>query len=318
MDKSLKSELKRLLFKEEERILNVLGVGEFSSGEELLITDEVLNGGSYDISIRPHTGSVAFPLHRHNFLEIMLVLSGRITHCIDGKTVTLSGGDILFLNKHRSHSVALADKGDVAINVIVSDRFAESLKGELGGTVFAELLKENSSPVGGGVFLHFRAHDRQIENLTENMLRELCEPSPRINVLSRTVELLMVYLSEGSEEYLLDGSLPTDSASKRKRAIASYLKESYKSASLNELAGKLYVTVPYLSRLVKEYFGKTFKELLIEERMRRARRLLTETDIPIGDVIQGVGYENDSYFHREFKKRYGTTPLALRRSCPKR
>ena len=127
MDQSLKRELEKLLFSEEERILGVLGVGGGESDSELLITDEVLNGGKYDISIRPHTGSVAFPLHRHSFLEIMLVISGSIVHRIDGKRITLSGGDILFLNKHAVHSVDIAEAGDVAINVIISDRFADSV-----------------------------------------------------------------------------------------------------------------------------------------------------------------------------------------------
>ena len=313
MDQSLKRELERLLFSEEERILGVLGVEGGKSDGELVISDEVLNGGKCDISVLPHTGSVEFPLHRHSFLEMMLVLSGSIVHRIADKRITLGEGSILFLNKHLCHSVDAAKAGDVALNVIISDRFAESVRAELSATVFADLLKENANQAGEGVYLHFCAKDKLIENLKENLLIELTSSAPRIRILTKTVELLMTHLSLGSDEYLCDASAPTDKDKRRRLAISAYIKDNYRTATLTELSERLYVSAPYLSKIVKEYFGKSFKELLIEERVERAKKLLSDTDIPIGDVIQSVGYENDSYFHREFKKLTGSTPLALRK-----
>lgn len=64
---------------------------------------------------------------------------------------------------------------------------------------------------------------------------------------------------------------------------------------------------------ISEYFGKSFKELLLDERMKRAEELVLKSEIPISRLIEAVGYENESYFHKEFKKRYGQSPLALRR-----
>ena len=77
----------------------------------------------------------------------------------------------------------------------------------------------------------------------------------------------------------------------------------------------MYLTTPYLSKITVDLFGKSFKELVIDERMSRARVAFETTRMSIGDVIRSVGYENESYFHREFKKRYGITPLAMRKRC---
>ena len=49
------------------------------------------------------------------------------------------------------------------------------------------------------------------------------------------------------------------------------------------------------------------------ERFGVARELLANTDMSIGDIIFHIGYENTSYFHKEFKKRHGMTPKAFRR-----
>ena len=53
--------------------------------------------------------------------------------------------------------------------------------------------------------------------------------------------------------------------------------------------------------------------LLMEERFTAAEKMLMTTDIPIGDIINNVGYENSSYFHKEFKDRYGMPPNEYRR-----
>ena len=75
----------------------------------------------------------------------------------------------------------------------------------------------------------------------------------------------------------------------------------------------MYLTPPYLSKITKELFGKSFKELVVDEKMERAHTAFISTELSVGDVIRSVGYENESYFHREFKKRYGLTPLAIRK-----
>ena len=51
----------------------------------------------------------------------------------------------------------------------------------------------------------------------------------------------------------------------------------------------------------------------MDERMARAKTAFEATNMSVGDVIRSVGYENESYFHREFKKKWGKTPLALRK-----
>ena len=70
----------------------------------------------------------------------------------------------------------------------------------------------------------------------------------------------------------------------------------------------------YLCRLISEYFGVSFKKLLTSVRFDTACSLLASTDMPIGDIINRVGYENSSYFHKEFKKRFGVTPNNYRKN----
>lgn len=313
-----------ILSRESEEETGILG-GEvlnrkiYSGGEDFVINEARLFGAGRGISARTHTRYTDFPKHRHNYVEMMIVLSGSITHRIDGEPLTLSTGEILIMNKHVTHSVDRSGKDDIGVNIIMSDRFIDGVAGELSGTVFSSLIKENAKVGGSAIYLAFRTGGRKyIDNAIENLLFELTVRGEDVGVMSGTVSLLLRYLSLENEELLLHGNVKADKEEARRLSILSYIKASYRTASLSELSDKLYLTVPYLSKLIKESFGKSFKELVVDERMERAKGAIEGTTLPIGDVIRSVGYENESYFHREFKKRYGYTPLAIRKMISKK
>ena len=68
-----------------------------------------------------------------------------------------------------------------------------------------------------------------------------------------------------------------------------------------------------ISKLVKKHTNMTFKELLQEKRLNKAKQLLNETDISIVEIISLVGYENLTYFYKIFKEKYGYTPKDFRK-----
>ena len=309
-----------ILSRESEEETGILG-GEvlnrkmYSGGDEFVVNEARLFGAGRSISARTHTRYVDFPQHRHNYVEMMIVLSGSITHEIDGAELTLEKGELLLMNKHVAHSIRRSGKDDIGVNIIMSDSFIDGVAAELSGTVFSHLIKENAKSGGSPMYLAFRYGGRKyIENTIENLLFELTEKGEDVAIMSGTVSILLRYLSLENEELLRVGTVNTDKDEERKIEIISYVKSNYRTATLGELSERLYLTPPYLSKITKELFGKSFKELVVDERMESARSAFLNTSLSVGDVIRSVGYENESYFHREFKKRYGTTPLAIRKN----
>ena len=317
MRKDITEKLSRISREEEELLLGgELEKEKYSYPGDFIISDLVLHGKG-EISVRPHTRFTLFPEHKHNYMEMMITLSGTLTHVIDGKRIELSAGDILFLNKHISHSVLRAERDDLGVNVIISDSFLESIADELSGTVFSGFIKQNSLPLGEGMYLHFSTNgESALNNLVENLLSELFRENGADRfIMSRTVSLLLIYLSRESEDRLLAATELPDKDAKRVMEISSYLKNHYRDGSLYELSRQLYLSVPYLSKLIRKKTGKSFKELMLNERIARAEKLITETDMQIGEIISAVGYENESYFHREYRKKTGESPLATRKKA---
>ncbi len=315
MDEFLLSQIS-MISEEEERILSGIPLDRelYTSNSDFVVSSDKMTGGMRDITVRTHTRYTSFPLHRHNYLEMMIVLSGNITNHISGETITLGEGDILILNKHVSHSIDRAETPDIGVNIILSDNFMDSLSKELAETVFSELAEQNAKSDGSGIYLCFSTKgNKQISNIIENLLFELLEYSSDMQILRYTTALLFDYLSRNSGTLLRIASRLPDRDGMRKSAILGYIRSNYRTATLKELSELIFLSAPYLSKIISEYFGKSFKELLFEERMARATEMIKKTGLPIGDIINSVGYENESYFHREFKRRTGKTPLSLRK-----
>jgi len=78
--------------------------------------------------------------------------------------------------------------------------------------------------------------------------------------------------------------------------------------NLIKLAEELDIDRYSMSQVINEGFGKGFYELINEYRINEAKKILSETDINIGDVIFEVGFNNHASFYKAFKKHTKTTP----------
>ncbi|MBS9535858.1 helix-turn-helix transcriptional regulator [Mycobacterium sp. M1] len=82
--------------------------------------------------------------------------------------------------------------------------------------------------------------------------------------------------------------------------------------SLAEVARDVAVSPGYLTTLVRNRTGRTVLEWITERRMGEARRLLTDTRLPIADVADQVGLPDPGYFTRVFRQAHGTSPSSWR------
>lgn len=90
--------------------------------------------------------------------------------------------------------------------------------------------------------------------------------------------------------------------------ITAYIESEADSVTLKSAAAHFGYHPVYISRLLPEKTGKTFSELLLEARMRRAKMLLELTDLPVERIASMLGYSNSSNFYKYFKKYYGFSP----------
>jgi signal transduction histidine kinase/DNA-binding response OmpR family regulator/ligand-binding sensor domain-containing protein len=68
-----------------------------------------------------------------------------------------------------------------------------------------------------------------------------------------------------------------------------------------------------LYRKTKELTNMTPSELIRHLRLKRSAALLTTTSLSVSEIYYQTGFNNQSYFYREFKKMYGFSPMDYRK-----
>ena len=95
----------------------------------------------------------------------------------------------------------------------------------------------------------------------------------------------------------------------------AYIEEHYaQKLTLQEVADKCYVSQWHLSKLINKYTGNTFYELLNNVRIEKAKALLNDPKLKIGDIVDMVGYSDAAHFSRVFKRIVGVSENEYRNS----
>ena len=79
-----------------------------------------------------------------------------------------------------------------------------------------------------------------------------------------------------------------------------------------EIAARHFVSAVYLSDCFKRATGMTVGNFIIHVRLERSRHILAQTNLPVTEIAEQVGYQDASYFSRLFRKRTGMTPESYR------
>lgn len=82
--------------------------------------------------------------------------------------------------------------------------------------------------------------------------------------------------------------------------------------TVKDIAGHVHLHPAYFSQVFKAEVGIPPSRYLLNVRMGHARRLLTNTDIPVAEVASHCGFRSASYFSRAFRRATGTSPLKFR------
>lgn len=86
-----------------------------------------------------------------------------------------------------------------------------------------------------------------------------------------------------------------------------------KHRPLEWYAGELCISVKHLTNICKQNSGKTAYEWITEYVKEDIRYYLRQTDMPIKQICDTLGFSNPSFFGKYVKEQFGTTPLNLRR-----
>ena len=225
---------------------------------------------------------------------LMYIVSGRLTVRLDGGDICATSGDFIIFPPNYKYFYKYTEEDEPLSYLWVhfTGSAAEQYLCDLGLDELPALRHSKSDALAE---LHF---ERMFEIYsTDDSLRAHALSAVLLETL---VELARSWKSNNNEKSL-------------SRSLA-YINNRYtEKIRLCDLAALESLSPSRYHVVFKEKMGMPPSEYIIELRLRHASGLLSSTDMPIGEISSLVGYDDQRFFCRIFKKKLGVSPSEYRK-----
>lgn len=226
-----------------------------------------------------------------------IVLDGKGTLVYNGQTYSLECGDCFFIDCRAPHSYQSdLDKPWEIIWVHFNGCTSEEYY-----KLFMAQLPPVFRPVSNAKFI----------SLLQELLRLNTETYADTEILTSGLlsNLLTMLLTVNSISEEDDTALQA-----KLKTVLAYVDANFTAEiSLDDLSHRFYISKYYLTREFKRAYGETIFQHIIGLRINYAKRLLRFTDKSVEEISELCGFNDQSYFSKQFKKAENVTCLAFRR-----
>ncbi len=241
----------------------------------------------------------SLPLHRHDFYEIDIIISGDVVSTVNDKEFNLSCGDVVLLAPSDCHSYTI-QKG----SPMKSYNIAFSMGLISPATI--SLIPQNMK------IIHLSEKNFECVSHMCDFLCERYDANSRDSafIMKSSIEWLFAFLSEISE----NGAHTSSDIAKFSEAL-SYINSNFHLESIDRdsVAKVMCMSPTHFSKMFHKMVGMPFRDYLLNTRLNYANGMLKMTDMTIVEIALMSGFNSESYFSKAFKKRFGVSPGKVRR-----
>jgi len=254
------------------------------------------------VTVEPRAPQDRFPVHDHEFAEIVIVASGHGWHLWNDEPQFITGGEVFYIQPQDRHSFEqVCDLHLTNVLYRPSKHFLDP------GRV--QHLLEN--PQGHNRWQLTDDALRRLEPLISQLTREVRSEDPHSDVLA---ESLFIQLAVA----LWRNRIPIDCDHLPERSrlghVLAYLRH-YCTAELNieEVAQRSGYSLRTFARTFREMTGTTPHNYLVQLRISHAKRAIRTTSDSITEIAFASGFHDSNYFSSCFSKMTGLSPSEYRR-----
>lgn len=279
---------------------------------------------SFDSSFTVHEVKSAYfnrPWHFHPEYELAYILEGTGKRFIGDKISDFQPGDLVLMgsnlphwyrcDEHYYHNNPLFKARSIIIQFNIDF---------LGDTF---LLSPEMYEIHQ--ILHKAQRGLELQGQLAHKVSKLMRELPLLNGLERLLHLLSILnaISKSDEYHILSNkgpSLETNTNDpKRINTIYEYVMDHFtEPITIEEASDLIHMCPATFCRYFKKRTRNTFTFFLNEIRIGHACKLLIEGDLSITEICYKSGFNNISYFNRQFKSHKKITPQAFRQEYYKK
>lgn len=253
-----------------------------------------------------------YPIHWHEEMEIIKVQSGKGSFYVDGSKYVAEAGDVIILRPFVMHSINRIDDNKMEIEAIVFNLRLLETGEEDTRTLkyFAPLLNEQHSIpcIVRSTDSWYRPFDQSMTSiLTCDLNKDDAELDIKTNLYWMFYHIYHNRLINAAPNVAEDKRLYTV-----RRALEFIRAEYMNEITIAKIAKHCGYSEFYVMKLFKQLTGESCVDYVNAYRLTIAGRQLRDTTDDIATIAYQIGYNNVSYFNRQFKRQYGMTPREFR------
>ena len=263
----------------------------------------------YANDLRRHLKEHHFILtpHKHDFYLVVLFTHGSGTHEIDFINYKVEPGSVFLLRPGQMHNWKLSKD----INGYVFFHSKEFYDSKAGPEKIQDFLFFNSIHNSPLIVLKDK-YKKNIANLFSEIKTEY-EENHLLKFQKLYTQVTLAYI-ELSRLYKAKKLTEKQSYLLQLKKLEELIDQNYKTSKYPyEYADRMAMTEKHLNRICKTSLNKTTTDLISDRIILEAKRLLTHSNLTVSQVAMNLGYSDNSYFTRLFKKKTGETPLSFMR-----
>jgi len=249
-------------------------------------------------------GACITPLQYHRDLELILTLEGSTTLVVDGETWETKPGVLYFINPYQIHSMHVATPPSRYDCLVIPMNL---LALPVGHATMTDLI----NPIFNGERSFVRQTQDQI--LIDLFQRITASYGQKEQNAAAIIGYLLLLLDRSKKIGLLNES--TFSPTTPIRKAIDYIQSNFnKRILLSDMAASAGMNAKYFCSYFKKHTLTTPIAYLTMLRIRHAKILLREKQLSVLDVALSCGFDNVSFFIRQFKAATGQTPGQYRKT----
>lgn len=253
------------------------------------------------------------PLHWHEEMEITLVQEGSCIYHVDLHSHPIKQGDFVIVSPHMLHGIT-----PIEGQVMSSDSFVFSLN-MLGHdypdsctTKFLHPITKQKLLLPAIIKTDHPAY-AALHSIFEGLLS--CYTKQEYAFELEMKALLFQFL----HQLIIFTDIPEDKKQGNEeimdkiKTVLQYIQTNYQSPiSIAELADLCHFSTYYFMRFFKKHTNMTCIEYINSYRLSKSLEQLENSSLSVTEIALENGFNNISYFNRQFKKRFGITPKEYR------
>lgn len=274
------------------------------------------------IHISPQIAEYDSLMHKHQFIEMVYVISGKAMHTINDLKYPVSKGDLVIVDYSVPHSFTYMNDSDESF-VTYDLLFTPSFFG-LNGNHFSTLSESNLFSSFKNSQL-FSSELKLINNLSHsefyNIFNKIYAEYENTNF--GYTDIIRAHLTELILKIFRNIEKRNSQAGKENQykyveSAIDFIKTNYSSKiNIESIVENMFLSKDYFRQLFKDVTGKSITSYIQNIRIEQACMMLVSTEISVSDISVKCGYNDTKFFYQTFKKIKGVTPGDYRKSHKK-